>query len=105
TVASTSSATSGNVQVASLQWVHTSIGIDRFLLIQVSMEAGKTVTGITFDGTPLVFINATQIGGARIEQWGLVAPNVITNGLIIVTFSSASYTCAGAETLVNVDQA
>lgn len=100
---SVSSATSGNVQVPDITWSHTCLGVNRLLSLQVSMEFGKTVTGITYNGVPLTFYIADENGDTRMEMWYLVAPAVGTHD-IVVTFSADSYVSAGAESFVGVDQ-
>lgn len=105
-VVSTSSATSGNVQVPTLTWSHTSSGINRLLVVQVSTEESSAVTGITYNGVPLSLeIADTDVGNnIRTEQWSLVAPPVGTYS-IVVSLAPAAYISAGAESYVSVDQA
>lgn len=102
-VVSISSATSGNVQVPDLTWNHTSLGVNRDLKVEVSLEGGKTVTGITFNGVPLVFTVSAELNAVRSEIWNLVAPPVGTYP-IVVTYSANTYCSAGTESLVGVDQ-
>lgn len=99
----TSSETSGSVQVPDLTWSHTVSGVNRFLVVQVSMEAGKTVTGITYNGIAMSLSIAIEGATTRSETWYLVAPSLGTHD-IVVTFSADSYCCAGAESWANVDQ-
>jgi hypothetical protein len=99
----TSSATGGTVQVPTLSWTHTSAGTNRLLTVQVSMEEGKTVTGITYNGVAMTFEIADEQGGTRSEIWSLVGQSVGTH-TIVVTFSANSYCSAGAESWTNVDQ-
>jgi len=100
---STSSATSGSTQVAQSTWSHTCLGTDRLLTVQISMEEGKTVTALTYNGIAMTFEIADELNGTRMEVWSLVAPSVGTHD-IDVTFSSASYFSGGAESWVGVDQ-
>lgn len=100
---SVTSATSGDTQVPSLTWVHTCLGSDRLLTVQVSMEEGKTITSLTYNGVALTFRVANEINGTRMEIWTLTAPSVGTHN-IIVTFSANSYISGGAESWTGVDQ-
>lgn len=101
-----SDATSGNTQVTSLTWSHTTGGVDRGMVVEISTEELTTVTGVTYNGVPLtqeeVATDAT--GNIRSEIWSLVTPPVGTYD-IVVSLSVAAYICAGAETFVGVDQA
>ncbi len=100
-----SDATSGSTQVPTLTWNHTCSGVNRLLTVEVSMEAGKTVTGITYNGVAMTLVpTATaSTGTVRTEIWKIVAPAVGTNA-IVVTFSANSYCSAGAQSWVGVDQ-
>lgn len=97
-----SSATSDGMQVPDLTWEHTCHGVNRALIVEVSMEGGKTVTGITYNGVAFTFDVADELNGVRSEIWHLVAPALGTHD-IVVTFSADSYCSAGAESFVGVD--
>jgi hypothetical protein len=100
----TSSATSGSTQVPSLTWEHTCSGVDRLLTVQVSMEAGLTISSLTYNGDALAQAVAQEgASDTRTEIWYLEAPDLGTHD-IVVTFSADSYCSAGAESWVNVDQ-
>lgn len=105
-VVSTSSATSGNVQVPTLTWDHTSSGIDRLLVVQVSTEEISAVTGITYNGIALTLasFDTDVANNIRSEQWFLVAPPVGTYS-IVVSLAPDAYISAGAESYVSVNQA
>lgn len=99
-----SSSTSGSVQVPTLTWSHVVSGVNRGLYVQVSLEGGKTVTGITYNGVAMILAGAITNGAVRSEVWYLAAPAVGTHN-IVVTFSANTYCCAGAESFTGVDQA
>lgn len=102
----TSSTTSGDDAVTSLTWEHTTSGVDRGMLVQISTKQSTTISGVTYNGVPLTQeVTATDAtGNIRSEIWSLVAPPVGTYD-IVVTLSVAAEICAGAETFVGVDQA
>lgn len=102
-VYSTSSATSGASQVSSLQWQHTSGGLDRTLIVQVSTETASTVSSITYNGVALTQSVSDTNGTVRNEQWHLVAPPIGTYN-IVVTLSAPAYLTCGAETYNTTDQ-
>lgn len=104
-VVSTSSSTNFNVQTPTLTWVHTSSGLNRLLLVQVSTEEVQTITSITFNGVPLTqeVSNTDVVNNLRSETWSLVAPPVGTFN-IVVTVSAPAFMSAGAESYVTVDQ-
>ena len=102
-VVSTSSATTGASQEASLTWNHTASGINRTLTVQVETEAANTITGITFNGTALTQAVTANAGTIRNEEWYLTAPAVGTYP-IVVTMSAPSYITAGAESWVSTNQ-
>lgn len=105
-VVGTGSGTSGNVQVSSLTFPLTTSGVNRGVLVQVSMEQLQTITSITFNGVPLTqqVVLTDAPNNLRSEQWFLVAPFLGTAN-IVITLSGASYISAGAEALVSVNQA
>lgn len=104
-VVSSSDASTGDVQADTLAWDHTSLGINRGLLVQISTEQTKTVTGVTFNGIALTQVesNTDATNNIRQEQWFLVAPPAGTYE-IEITMSAAAYITAGAESYVGVDQ-
>lgn len=99
------SATSGDEQVSSLTWDHACSGVNRLLVVEISSEQSKTITGVTYGGTPFTQkVSNTNVGGnIRSEIWTLIAPPA-GNSEIEVTFSAPSYCCAGSESFVGVDQ-
>lgn len=104
-VASSSSSTSGLAQVPTLTWAHTSTGVDRLLVVQVSTQQTKTITGITYNGVGLTQqVSKTDVANdLRSELWTLVNPPIGTYN-IVVTFSANAYASAGAETFNGIDQ-
>lgn len=101
----TSSTTSGSEQVDSIDWEHTCDGINRGLLVQVSMEEGTTIDTIKYNGDSLTqLVSETDAGSnLRQEQWFLLAPSVGTYS-IVITLIAPSYISAGAESFVGIDQ-
>lgn len=104
-ISGTGSGSSGNIQVPSLTFAVTSIGVNRLLVVQVSTEQDQTITGITYNGVALTHqITETDAGNnLRTEQWTLVAPALGTHD-VIVSLSGIAYISAGAECVVGVDQ-
>lgn len=106
-VVSTSTATSGGVQVGALgtgdTWMHTTSGVDRALSVSISMEGGKTITGATYNGIALSHDVDATLNAVRSEKWTLLAPPVGTFPIIVI-FSAPSYASGEAASLVGVDQ-
>lgn len=100
-----STGTTGVLQAPTLTWSHTALGTNRLLLVQISTEESKTITGITFNGVPLT--QAVSVSDAvtnlREEQWYLIAPPIGTFN-IVVTMSAAAFITGVAETITGVDQ-
>jgi len=99
------SGTSGNVQVPSLTFPLTVVGVNRGVRVSLSTEQIQTVSSITFNGVPLTQkVVETDVGtNQRTEQWFLVAPPLGTHN-VVITLSAPAYISAGAEALVSVNQ-
>ena len=88
-------------------WSHTCTGSSRYLLVGVSMlSLAQTVSGITYNGVALTFLGSQNsvTGAARTEMWGLIAPTVGTN-TIVVTLTGAIAWAGNASSYTNVNQA
>lgn len=99
-----SSATGSTAQ---LNWSHTvGTGANRLLVVGVAIRnAGKTVTGVSYAGRPLTFLQArnNHDGAVRVEQWYLVAPPSGT-GTVSVTLSGSVKVVGGALSMTGTDQ-
>lgn len=91
-----------------LNWPHTvGGGGDRFLIVGVSIRnAGRTVQGITYGGTPLSFVGAqnNHDNAVRAEIWSLASPPAGTAN-IAVTLSSGTKMVGGAVSFFGVNPA
>lgn len=95
--------TSGGNQVTTLSTNITTEGTDTALVVALSLEAGKTVTGVTYNSLPLLFGGAQNQNDVRVEVWYMANPSG-GNHTITATFSSATYSCFEAASLSGVDQ-
>lgn len=87
-------------------WNHTCTGSNRYLTVGISMlSLAQTVSGITYNGTPLTFLGAQSSvsGAARVELWGLVNPSSGTNS-IAVTLTGAIASAGNASSYTGVHQ-
>lgn len=105
TIVNTSSATTGTSTATSLTWSHVSSGNDRLLLVEVSTEQDKTITGITYNGDALTqAVAGTRVtGDLRTEIWYRIAPDLGTNN-IVISMSAAAYISATALTINSAHQ-
>jgi hypothetical protein len=95
---SSSAAFSGTPSAA---WPHSCAGENRFLLVGIALLSrdARTVTGVTYNGVPLMLkggrtiIDATDI---RAEQWFLVHPDAGTHDVVITFQQPDNYGAAGA---------
>lgn len=99
------SATSGSVQVSTLQFSLTSEGIDRGGLCQIGTQQSVTISSVTYNGVSLSqeIIQTDIAHGLRTEQWFLLAPPLGTHN-IVITLSAPAYISAGAVALQSVNQ-
>jgi len=103
---------SGNTTGANLTISHTTSGLDRLMLVGVSInnDNSETVSSISYNGVPLTFvgaINNMRSGGddARAEIWQLVTPSAGTHDVVITLSSAPSRgAVAGVITFTGVDQ-
>lgn len=88
-------------------WNHTCAGSNRFLAVDVAILSvpGTTVLSITYAGVALYKIGAqsTVSGAGRVECWGLAAPTLGTNA-IIVTLSASVGSAGTAVSYSGVQQ-
>ncbi len=99
--------TTGSTTGSGLTLSHTSAGDDRLMLVTVSMAHpnGKSVGSITYNGTSLSLVGARGSGDARVEIWGLVAPDLGTHNVVVsLTGSPDEGTVVGVSTFAGVDQ-
>jgi hypothetical protein len=98
----------GTSAVDSFAFSHTTSGVQRLLLVGVSLdpESDEIVSLVTYDGTPLAIVDsATYSNDARAEIWQLIAPSVGTYDVVITFSSNLSYgAVAGAVTFTGVNQ-
>lgn len=99
---------SGGTNGSSLTISHTTSGLDRLMLVGVSINNDylETVLSITYDGKYLTYVNSeTQSDDARVEIWMLVDPPTGTHN-VVITFSAdlKRYAVGGVITFTGVDQ-
>ncbi|HXZ28369.1 MAG TPA: hypothetical protein VEG08_10270, partial [Terriglobales bacterium] len=111
------STTSGSAALTngapSLTFNHTTAGANRLLVVAVSMNisgnAGATVSGVTYNGAALSFAGAHTFNNQRVEMWRRIAPATGTNATVVtVNFPGGTGTVrvvAGAITFTGTDQA
>lgn len=94
---------SGNHSGSSITFNHTCAGSNRLLIVAVTTDNTRSVSGITYNGTALTNIDVqTNVGATRrVEMWGLIAPATGTNSIVVTlsgvpgsfaSATSASYT-------------
>lgn len=92
---------------SSYSWTHVCSGENRFLAVDVGILSvpGTTVTSITYNGVNLSFIGAksTVSGAGRVECWGLVAPTIGSNN-VVVTLSTSVSSASEAVSYTGVNQ-
>lgn len=91
---------------SSYSWNHTCTGSNRYLTVGISMlSLAQTVTSITYNGVAMTLLgNQNSVSGAaRVEMWGLIAPDTGTN-LIAVTLSGAIASAGNASSYTGVNQ-
>ena len=103
TIVNTTTVTSGGNQVTNLSTNITSEGTDTALIVALSLEAGKTVTGVTYNSIPLIFAGSQNQNDVRVEVWYIANPSG-GNHTITATFSAATYSCFEAMSLAGVNQ-
>jgi hypothetical protein len=97
-------ASSATLKASSLSWSHTvGTGTDRLLVVGVSVENSKTVSAVSYRGTPLTFLGARGNGDKRVELWYLKAPPSGT-GTVAVSLSGSGNMVAGAVSFFGTDQ-
>lgn len=91
----------------SYTWSHTCTGLDRYLVVGVSMLSigGSSVTAITYNGVALTKIGsvASVSGAVRMELWGLANPTLGAN-TIQVDLSASLDSIGGASSFGGVHQ-
>jgi len=93
--------------VISLTWQHNVSGVNRILIVGVSIRnsGSQTVTGVTYSGTALTFIGAQDNGtNVRVELWRSLVEPATGNNPIVVTLSASANVVGGAVSLTEVDQ-
>lgn len=83
-------------------WSHTTTGVNRGLVVNVSLFLTGSVTSITYNSVNLQFIRQDTIGVYRNEIWVLYNPTVGTN-TIAVTLNTSLTSIAGADSYTGVD--
>lgn len=99
---------SASIERTSLTISHTTSGIDRLMLVGVSLnnELYETVSSVTYNGAPLSFVGtASNDDDSRSEIWSLVAPETGTHD-VVITFSAnlRRGAKAGVATFTGVNQ-
>lgn len=104
-----SKSTAANNNTVTLTAVDCGSASDRLLLVGVTMTGtGRTVSGITYGGTPLTLVSAkyhTDTNEARSELWRLVNPAAgSANVVVSITGAGANNTVVGAAAFSGVHQ-
>lgn len=97
---------SGYQTISTYSWAHVSGGINRYLVVGVSMlSLAQTVSSITYKGIALslIGVRASITGAARVELWGMAAPASGSN-TVEVTLSGAISSASNASTYTDVHQ-
>lgn len=90
--------------LSTYSWSHTTTGINRGLVVNVSLFLTGSVTSITYNGVNLQFIRFDSIGVYRNELWVLGNPTIGTN-TITVTLNTSLTSIASADSYTGVDTA
>jgi hypothetical protein len=101
-----STANTGTGLVSTLTWAHTvDAGPQRILVVTVSVRGAVTISGITYGGIPLTFLQRQliNVSAATAEIWYLLNPPVGTANLIITESGTARFAAAAAN-YTNVNQ-
>ena len=103
---SISAQTSDSSAPVTISWSHTCSGIDRILLVGMSLSSqANTVSSITYDGVDLTKIRETVNAGDNIASlWYLVAPATGSNTITAIMNSSMLVSFGMAVSLTGVDQ-
>ncbi len=86
---------------------HTTSGDDRLMLVGVSLsldEGTEQVSSVTYNGTSLSLVGTEVNGGARVEIWSMVAPDMGTHNVDVTISGSPFGATAGVMTFTGVDQ-
>ena len=84
-------------------WSHTTSGTNRGLIVNVSIFATGSVTGITYNGVAMTSVRADANGAYRNEVWKLANPALGAN-TVEVTLSVSLTSIANASSWTGVDQ-
>lgn len=105
TIVNTTTNSSGNTQVNTINSNVVSVGLNRLLKVQVEMQEDETITSITYNGVALTLaVSETDaINNIRNEQYYLVAPPLGTH-VILINLSGISYITYGTEMINGADQ-
>lgn len=91
---------------ATSTWAHTCTGSNRILFVGVTVGAGKTVSGVTYNAVAMTQVNTLALAGTTFDNgylFRLVAPATGANN-IVVTASADTFIYAAATSYNNVDQ-
>lgn len=105
-VAFSSAASDSANFVSSLSFAASTAGSDRAIFVTTGINSTTTdVTGITYDGADLNFVNRVIGGGFTVELWELTAPTTGSNTVVVTWNASASGTAfAGVMSFTGVSQ-
>jgi hypothetical protein len=115
TVATTTGSSTSVSSGSTLSFSHTpGSGTNRLLLVSVGvgntsagdLNAPGTVSGVTFGGTPMTFVDVQNSTGAvRSYIYSLVNPSSSAANVVVTIGSKTSSVSASATTFINVNQA
>ncbi|MDH5528351.1 MAG: hypothetical protein OEY97_13755, partial [Nitrospirota bacterium] len=97
-------------ETGSLTWSHTCAGTERMLLVFAGSNnaggAGTPVSTVTYAGTPLTFLWATEdaSNGARTETWYMVNPPVGIADVVVTYTANPKFLAAGSQSFTGVHQ-
>ncbi len=103
-IVSTTSNTSGNIQVTTLSALLQISGLDRGVVIQVSTEEAQTITSILVGGVPATqqVVQTDVPNNLRSEIWFVANPPLGPQN-VVVNLSGAAYLTFGAECVNGID--
>lgn len=84
--------------VTTQTWSHTCSGANRYLLVSVGAN-GQDATGVTYAGVAMSSLGTQQESatGYRVTLWGLVAPALGANNIVVTFPIALANECKGAS--------
>lgn len=94
--------TQGTSASTPLTFAHTVAGSNRLLFVSCTVNTGRTVSGITYNGVAMTSINSKTDGGGLVTYlWYLIAPATGSNNVIVTAAGGATSVVATASSYAN----